>query len=168
MRIIGLCKITDLKSVVFPLAPLGPHNSAHPHPTASLILPPVPSAQQPALMMTNALPGLQVLWLESACCRGRNDTDFDLNVLLLACCSCMPCALYTGNQSDFIFVCLAGSADHTVRLWGAPDKGQEQGSKEASVMSLLKTLPTKATPVFNVAFTPMNLLLASGALTLRR
>ena len=63
----------------------------------------------------------------------------------------------------------AGSADHTVRLWGAAAvEGPDQSAKETSSISLLKTLPTKATPVFHVAFTPTNLLLASGALTLRR
>ena len=62
-----------------------------------------------------------------------------------------------------------GSADHTVRVWGAKtEEGSEQSVKEISPMSLLKILPTKATPVFHVSFTPKNLLLASGALTLRR
>ena len=62
-----------------------------------------------------------------------------------------------------------GSADHTVRVWGPKtQEGLEQSVKETSTMTLLKTLPTKATPVFHVSFTSKNLLLASGALTLRR
>ena len=62
----------------------------------------------------------------------------------------------------------AGSADHTVRLWGSKLEDGQESSKEAPNVSLLKTFTTKATPVFHVSFTPRNLLLASGAMTLRR
>ncbi|KAL3137829.1 hypothetical protein ABBQ38_005084 [Trebouxia sp. C0009 RCD-2024] len=65
----------------------------------------------------------------------------------------------------------SGSADHTLQLWGSQQRqdSQEASAHEASSScSLLRTFQTKATPVFYVHFTPMNLLIGSGALTLRR
>jgi transcription initiation factor TFIID subunit 5 len=46
----------------------------------------------------------------------------------------------------------SGSADHTVRIWNVKT-GEEE---------MLKTFPTKRTPVFNVQFTRRNLLLGCG------
>ncbi|KAA6423212.1 hypothetical protein WJX79_007050 [Trebouxia sp. C0005] len=64
----------------------------------------------------------------------------------------------------------SGSADHTVQLWGSKSaESQETSTADgASHLSLMRTFQTKATPVFYVHFTPMNLLIGSGALTLRR
>ena len=64
----------------------------------------------------------------------------------------------------------AGSADHTIQLWGAAlAEGQQPTTKDsANPLKALRTFQTKATPVFHVHFTPMNLLVGSGALTLRR
>ncbi len=66
--------------------------------------------------------------------------------------------------------CFAGSADHTVQLWGSKSAESQETSTadSASPVSLLRTFQTKATPVFYVHFTPMNLLIGSGALTLRQ
>eukprot|EP00891_Asterochloris_glomerata_P003035 jgi/Astpho2/3035/Aster-03343 len=56
----------------------------------------------------------------------------------------------------------SGSADQTVRLWSSklPETLAAEGTP------LLKTLKTKATPVFHVHFMRTNLLMAAGALTL--
>ena len=58
----------------------------------------------------------------------------------------------------------AGSADQTVRLWSprSPESLAAEGTP------LLKTFKTKATPVFHVQFMRTNVLMAAGALTLRR
>ena len=66
--------------------------------------------------------------------------------------------------------CCAGSADHTVQLWGTKsvESSETSAPDSAGPLSLLQTFQTKATPVFYVHFTPMNLLIGSGALTLRR
>ena len=63
-------------------------------------------------------------------------------------------------------VLLAGSADNTVRLWTQSSDTADAARPEApgSTYNLAKTLPTKATPVFNVMFTRRNLLLAAGSL----
>lgn len=64
----------------------------------------------------------------------------------------------------------SGSADHTVQLWGAASaEGQQSNAADSTApLKPLRTFQTKATPVFHVHFTPMNLLIGSGALTLRR
>ena len=58
----------------------------------------------------------------------------------------------------------AGSADQTVRLWSSrlPESLAAEGTP------FLKTFKTKATPVFHVHFMRTNVLMAAGALTLRR
>ncbi len=64
----------------------------------------------------------------------------------------------------------AGGADNTLRLWsvsGSP-AGQDGQPSSASGLKQLQSYPTKATPVFAVKFTRRNLLLGSGALTLRK
>ena len=52
----------------------------------------------------------------------------------------------------------AGGADQTVRLWDAV----------GGALTLVNTLHTKATPVYRLAYTPRNCLLAAGAFTLRQ
>lgn len=78
--------------------------------------------------------------------------------------------------------CHAGGADNTVRLWNlreasgageAAGKGPATGAgaaapAAAALPGLLKTYPTKATPVFALNFTQRNLLLGTGTLTLTR
>ena len=54
----------------------------------------------------------------------------------------------------------AGSGDAT------GGKTAPMADKPAGVPGLLKTYPTKATPVFALQFTQRNLLLGTGALTL--
>ncbi|KAK9828987.1 hypothetical protein WJX72_003246 [[Myrmecia] bisecta] len=68
----------------------------------------------------------------------------------------------------------SGGADETVRLWStsavAPPTAATAGAAAkppADTYTSLKTFRTKATPVFAVKFTNRNLLLGSGALTLR-
>lgn len=64
----------------------------------------------------------------------------------------------------------AGGADSTLRLWSTTDSAAGQDGQPGSTSGLkhLQSFPTKATPVFAVKFTRRNLLLGSGALTLRR
>lgn len=64
----------------------------------------------------------------------------------------------------------AGGADSTLRLWSTTDSTADQDGQPGSTSGLkhLQSFPTKATPVFAVKFTRRNLLLGSGALTLRR
>jgi hypothetical protein len=75
----------------------------------------------------------------------------------------------------------AGGADGTVRLWSlgsaaaaaeaATGPGKKAGvdaTKPQAQLKPLRTLRTKSTPVFALHFTPRNLLLGSGALTLPR
>jgi len=50
----------------------------------------------------------------------------------------------------------SGSGDHTVRIWDVKTGDEKAGP------DLLKTFPTKRTPVFNVQFTRRNLLLGCG------
>ncbi|KAG6544504.1 hypothetical protein Mapa_014142 [Marchantia paleacea] len=63
----------------------------------------------------------------------------------------------------------SGSADSTVRLWdvNASTKFSRAEDKAGSVrrLRLLKTLPTKSTPVYSLKFSRRNLLLAAGAFT---
>ncbi len=64
----------------------------------------------------------------------------------------------------------AGGADSALRLWSTTDSaaGQDGQPGSTSGWKHLQSFPTKATPVFAVKFTRRNLLLGSGALTLRR
>ena len=70
----------------------------------------------------------------------------------------------------------AGGADNSLKLWdlqNSSQKGDEvqaAASPSSSLSSLnpLQTYPTKATPVFAVRFSHRNLLMGSGALTLRK
>ncbi|BDA43395.1 Transcription initiation factor TFIID subunit 5 [Coccomyxa sp. Obi] len=64
----------------------------------------------------------------------------------------------------------SGGADSTLRLWSTTDSAVGQDGQPGSTSGLkhLQFFPTKATPVFAVRFTRRNLLLGSGALTLRR
>eukprot|EP00850_Spirogloea_muscicola_P003514 SM000014S00302 [mRNA] locus=s14:546230:551448:- [translate_table: standard] len=65
----------------------------------------------------------------------------------------------------------SGSADNTVRLWDVSGSTKaprltEKGNAAANRrLRLVKTLPTKSTPVYALQFTRRNLLLASGAFT---
>ncbi|KAK1268086.1 hypothetical protein QJS04_geneDACA013697 [Acorus gramineus] len=64
---------------------------------------------------------------------------------------------------------VSGSADCTVKLWDVTAsakvaKTEENGKAgNSSRLRLLKTLPTKSTPVYNLRFSRRNLLFASGA-----
>lgn len=71
----------------------------------------------------------------------------------------------------------SGGADATVRLWSMPPGDASllclppQPARKAprsDICTPLKAYRTKATPVYEVAFTPGNLLLASGAVMARR
>ena len=70
----------------------------------------------------------------------------------------------------------AGGADNCLKIWDLQnssqkgDEAQAAASPSSSVSSLtaLQTYPTKATPVFAVKFSHRNLLMGSGALTLRK
>ena len=70
----------------------------------------------------------------------------------------------------------AGGADNSLKLWDLQnssqkgDEAQAAASSSCSLSSLraLQTYPTKATPVFAVRFSHRNLLMGSGALTLRK
>ena len=61
-----------------------------------------------------------------------------------------------------------------LKLWdlqGAPptaEHAQPAASTSLSSLKLLQSYPTKATPVFTVKFSLRNLLMGSGALTLRK
>ena len=61
-----------------------------------------------------------------------------------------------------------------LKLWdlhGTPQAAEDTQPTAGTTLSSLKQLqsyPTKATPVFTVKFSQRNLLLGSGALTLRR
>ena len=62
-----------------------------------------------------------------------------------------------------------------LKLWdlhGAPQTAVEDAQPAASTtlssLKLLQSYPTKATPVFTVKFSARNLLMGSGALTLRK
>ncbi|CAK9270407.1 unnamed protein product [Sphagnum jensenii] len=61
----------------------------------------------------------------------------------------------------------SGSADNTVRLWDVNASGKTSRTEEKSSgkrrLRLLKTLPTKSTPVYALKFSRRNLLLAAGA-----
>ena len=48
------------------------------------------------------------------------------------------------------------------------EEAQASSSSALSSMALLQSYPTKATPVFTVKFSCRNLLMGSGALTLRK
>lgn len=58
----------------------------------------------------------------------------------------------------------SGSADATVRLWDVQKAQAASPMPEESPENpnLLKTLPTKSTPIFSVQFTPRNVLLVAG------
>ncbi|CAN6459305.1 unnamed protein product [Victoria cruziana] len=63
----------------------------------------------------------------------------------------------------------SGSADCTVKLWDVTasmkiHKAEEKGNSTSRLRSL-KTLPTKATPVYALRFSRRNLLFAAGALS---
>ena len=63
----------------------------------------------------------------------------------------------------------AGGADATLKLWSTKVEGVEDGpAAAAQKRAPLQSYPTKATPVFAVRFSRRNLLMASGALTLRK
>lgn len=68
----------------------------------------------------------------------------------------------------------SGSADNTVRLWDvsastkATKTEEKGGTGVGRRLRLVKTLPTKATPVYSLQFTRRNLLLAAGAINLPR
>jgi transcription initiation factor TFIID subunit 5 len=61
-----------------------------------------------------------------------------------------------------------------LKLWdlhGSKQKTEDAQAYSSSVlssMSLLQSYPTKATPVFTVNFSHRNLLMGSGALTIRK
>ncbi|EIE22407.1 putative TAF5 [Coccomyxa subellipsoidea C-169] len=77
-------------------------------------------------------------------------------------------SLATSHGSSALLA--SGGADNTLRLWsvsGSP-AGQDGQPSSASGLKQLQSYPTKATPVFAVKFTRRNLLLGSGALTLRK
>ncbi|CAM6105979.1 unnamed protein product [Calypogeia fissa] len=62
----------------------------------------------------------------------------------------------------------SGSADNTVRLWDVNSSSKvsratDEKSGGARRLRLLKTLPTKSTPVYALKFSRRNLLLAAGA-----
>lgn len=64
----------------------------------------------------------------------------------------------------------SGSADCTVKLWDVTSsakttKADENKGSGASRLRLLKALPTKSTPVYNLRFSRRNLLFAAGALS---
>ncbi|KAG5244442.1 transcription initiation factor TFIID [Salix suchowensis] len=64
----------------------------------------------------------------------------------------------------------SGSADCTVKLWDVttstkPAKKEENKTGNTHRMRLLKTLPTKSTPVSTLRFSRRNLLFAAGALS---
>ncbi|ONK70437.1 uncharacterized protein A4U43_C05F33720 [Asparagus officinalis] len=64
----------------------------------------------------------------------------------------------------------SGSADCTVKLWDVtsstkPTKADENKGSSANRLRLLKALPTKSTPVYNLRFSRRNLLFAAGALS---
>ena len=59
-------------------------------------------------------------------------------------------------------VIFAGGADNSLRLWDSAVSGDK------TEMPLLSTFMTKATPVYSTRFTPRNLLMGAGALTLGR
>jgi len=67
------------------------------------------------------------------------------------------CIDYSADSS----VLASAGADNTVRLWDAHAATQQKTSQDAAT-PLLKTLPTKNTPVQCVKFTRSNLLLAAG------
>ena len=73
---------------------------------------------------------------------------------------------FTGlrRRLAYFVVLHAGGGDNSLRLWNT--SGALGG--ESSELQLLKSFHTKATPVFCTQFTPRNLLLGSGALTLSR
>ena len=73
-------------------------------------------------------------------------------------------AYQEGVASSLCLAACAGSADHTVRLWSS----KQSETLAAEGTPLLKTLKTKATPVFHVHFMRTNVLMAAGALTLER
>ena len=69
----------------------------------------------------------------------------------------------------------AGGADNALRLWSTSSGGPagEEGQAANAAGAAQKRAPlqcftTKATPVFAVRFSQRNLLLAAGALTLRK
>ena len=78
------------------------------------------------------------------------------------------------TQRLFFGLAHAGGADNTLKLWdlhGSDQRAEEvqaSSSSALSSMALLQTYPTKATPVFAVKFSHRNLLMGSGALTLRK
>ncbi len=78
--------------------------------------------------------------------------------------ACAEASYWEGIASSLCLCACAGSADQTVRLWSSklPETLAAEGTP------LLKTLKTKATPVFHVHFMRTNLLMAAGALTLGR
>ena len=90
-------------------------------------------------------------------------------------------------MEKFCDSCPAGAADCTVQLWDAKGPPQQPSAGAAAAaapagtaaagsaatkgsdsLAHLRTLRTKATPVFGLRFTTRNLLLGSGALTLYR
>ncbi|VAI20161.1 unnamed protein product [Triticum turgidum subsp. durum] len=65
----------------------------------------------------------------------------------------------------------SGSADCTVKLWDVASstkalKMDDTKAGSTNRLRLLKALPTKSTPVYNLRFSGRNLLFASGALSL--
>lgn len=63
----------------------------------------------------------------------------------------------------------SGSADCTLKLWDVATSAKlprtEEKSGSTSRLRLLKTLPTKSTPVYTLQFSRRNLLFAAGALS---
>lgn len=78
--------------------------------------------------------------------------------------------VFGGGLADVKSDHCAGGADNTLKLWsvGGSAAGQDGQPSSASDLKQLQSYPTKASPVFAVKFTRRNLLLGSGALTLRK
>ncbi|XP_021890656.1 transcription initiation factor TFIID subunit 5 [Carica papaya] len=76
-----------------------------------------------------------------------------------------PLRIMAGHLSDVDLA--SGSADCTVKLWDVTTSSKvsktEEKSGNPNRLRLLKTLPTKSTPVYSLRFSRRNLLFAAGA-----